>query len=1335
MLLRNNPSHSRQHGINVSADHLGVDGATENNFLAFDANGLPKDSGYTNTSFELSGAVATHEADTTSIHGIADTSDLALKSGNVNQFADITSAGADIEDAVSKKHIQNTDQYLDYGGANEIAVGEIVNKNTNRITYYVSPTGDDSNPGTNAEPFATIQHAINLVPDLLNFCFDIILKDGTYNENIVIDADSKNSSGFNWLGIWSDSWDASSCIIEADSGDVITIQRSSRVYFGAVGIRVKENDKACLKIHENGSVWVDECKLGDNGNTGTYGIHNRRTNELRITTSLLNLDANKVSIGIYVPDNGYNGEIILDSNATINVGDTVTSLGDNTVFLSDLRDAVTKKHDAVTVAGAPLTLSTQEITFNYDTNHFQLDGNNLKLKETYLTDITGESIENLSDVLFDSGTPADNNVLTYDAGSGKWKAEAPASGGLQNVVEDASPQLGGDLDGQDTYKIHNITELGIGCSNPSEIVEIYGGHTYGNNANVFLKTFDDTLNSSSSYLLGKSHNDTEGTKTTTVDTEHLGAVTFYGINTTPDWQVGARMFAKQDGNAGSYVPTNLFFETWSASAQNSNQLVLHNDGNVGIGTDSPLFLLHVGSGADSPIESPVLYIANDSNPVIDLRDCDGDVEVSIGAIGSAGIGRIGTDTAHSFQIRTSNANRIVIDKDGYVTLAVGMGGDLNCNSYEIDSVSGIGIGLVADTNAYLKISDKYIIGKTFTDEGINANIDALGAEGGEVKLLEGNYTIDGTITIDYNNTTLTGSGWGTYLNASADQSNNVINLNGKDYLTLRDLKVEGESGGGNITHLIYDNNSAVQYSLLDHLYLLNSDYYGIWFDVGGSTYSSVINSIIESSDNYGICLQVGDDTSLINNVFKDTTKASIYNEGSRQITALSRFYDTPESGIFNKGDYNISLGNCFSNCGQGIRSSGDYHLSGLNVGYLNRNVYYDFELSNKSVLIGNIAHSGSGKSEWATSITGSDSILIGLYSDLHDTAGIAIVNSEDQNNLILGNHLGNEAVKSFTNAGTNTHLLWNYLGTAGFTDTGINTVFANWNGSNGFHFYYEDSDNAGFTLLTLGRHHVTGNPDDNDYYDVIFNHENDNDEQEDFARIRLTALDVSDGTEKGRLTFSVADGVDGSMDDVLAIDKDSVKIGDGGITNYTEIKADGEINLHGTARVTKCITFSNDDLSKGGTAPTQVILGNYLGWSYDIGDDSVVTFYLPNDWASGTDVLMVIRWYIDEAYATGNGEVNWQIDWSATPADETEAVDAPTHSGSGTTGDQNIPATAKTLAQDTVVTVSGASLSAGDEIGFTLSRINIVDGNNPTADPVVTCVGIIYTADKLGTAT
>lgn len=46
----NYATHSQQHDINSTSDHNGVSGATENNIIAFDNNGLPKDSGVSTSS-------------------------------------------------------------------------------------------------------------------------------------------------------------------------------------------------------------------------------------------------------------------------------------------------------------------------------------------------------------------------------------------------------------------------------------------------------------------------------------------------------------------------------------------------------------------------------------------------------------------------------------------------------------------------------------------------------------------------------------------------------------------------------------------------------------------------------------------------------------------------------------------------------------------------------------------------------------------------------------------------------------------------------------------------------------------------------------------------------------------------------------------------------------------------------------------------------------------------------------------------------------------------------------------------------------------------------------
>ena len=78
-------------------------------------------------------------------------------------------------------------------------------------------------------------------------------------------------------------------------------------------------------------------------------------------------------------------------------------------------------------------------------------------------------------------------------------------------------------------------------------------------------------------------------------------------------------------------------------------------------------------------------------------------------------------------------------------------------------------------------------------------------------------------------------------------------------------------------------------------------------------------------------------------------------------------------------------------------------------------------------------------------------------------------------------------------------------------------------------------DDAGVNVDLITFDRTTDSPADDDSYDIIFNHENDADEQEDYAQITLIAQDVSNGWEGGALAFSVADGYDGSMDEAMRI--------------------------------------------------------------------------------------------------------------------------------------------------------------------------------------------------------
>lgn len=215
-------------------------------------------------------------------------------------------------------------------------------------------------------------------------------------------------------------------------------------------------------------------------------------------------------------------------------------------------------------------------------------------------------------------------------------------------------------------------------------------------------------------------------------------------------------------------------------------------------------------------------------------------------------------------------------------------------------------------------------------------------------------------------------------------------------------------------------------------------------------------------------------------------------------------------------------------------------------------------------------------------------------------------------------------------------------------------------------------------------------------------------------------------------------GTDGHLDLTadVSIDLNGVtNIGDGGTTNYASFASDGELTLHGTARVKKEFEIVAASLSPGASGATEVNVGNYHAWQFGIGDDVITSFEIPHDWDSSTNLEVIIYWAINEAYVTNSGEVQWRVQWSACPVGETEAINSPTHTGTIDYGDQDIPATAYYLTETSAGVISSASLTAGDLIGLTIDRVALDDGSNPSAEPLILHIEIHYTSDKLGEAT
>lgn len=277
------------------------------------------------------------------------------------------------------------------------------------------------------------------------------------------------------------------------------------------------------------------------------------------------------------------------------------------------------------------------------------------------------------------------------------------------------------------------------------------------------------------------------------------------------------------------------------------------------------------------------------------------------------------------------------------------------------------------TNQLKLQTDKFIVCDTYTDEGINACIDALGSEGGTVYLPEGTYTIDGVITIDYDYTILQGSGWGTYLNASAWSDNDVINLNGKDYCQIRNLRIEGQDGGGNANSLIWSGS--------------------------GADYAIIVNCNFTFADREGIYIEDSDYCIIKNNAFWYCDNNSINVDNCKNIIVEDNSSDLGFIGIWViNSEYAIISKNHLSNL-----SEADIYI----------------EISSYISLTDNICKSAAGYSDWGIYMENSDYCNItGNLCSTHDTSGITIDANSD-NNHVANNQLEGEAVAKIVDSGSN----------------------------------------------------------------------------------------------------------------------------------------------------------------------------------------------------------------------------------------------------------------------------------------------------------------------------
>lgn len=191
----------------------------------------------------------------------------------------------------------------------------------------------------------------------------------------------------------------------------------------------------------------------------------------------------------------------------------------------------------------------------------------------------------------------------------------------------------------------------------------------------------------------------------------------------------------------------------------------------------------------------------------------------------------------------------------------------------------------------------------------------------------------------------------------------------------------------------------------------------------------------------------------------------------------------------------------------------------------------------------------------------------------------------------------------------------------------------------------------------------------------------------------------------------------------------SFKAGDA--TNYTEVKTDGEINLHGTARVINHAVIHAGAFKLVGLKPAVVDNEGVfvtLDFVHTSETEAYAAQFIPFRWDSDTDVEIVIDWLCD-VDATG-GDVTWAIEYLARK--DNEEVGA-----AGTTITQSFTGAGAGLNQRSIFTTKllKANLQADDILGVRIYRDHDNAGDTLNETARFLALHFHFIRDKIGEAT
>jgi parallel beta-helix repeat protein len=128
-------------------------------------------------------------------------------------------------------------------------------------TFYVSPSGNDLNPGTTAQPWKTLQHAA----DLVNAGDTIIILSGNYTKGLKLTRSGEAGNTIKFIGE-----DVSNTVIDgsSDERDCFFVEEADYISFE--NITIKNAVRTGIRLSYSDHITIKNCKLADNSKWGIF---------------------------------------------------------------------------------------------------------------------------------------------------------------------------------------------------------------------------------------------------------------------------------------------------------------------------------------------------------------------------------------------------------------------------------------------------------------------------------------------------------------------------------------------------------------------------------------------------------------------------------------------------------------------------------------------------------------------------------------------------------------------------------------------------------------------------------------------------------------------------------------------------------------------------------------------------------------------------------------------------------------------------------------------------------------------------------------------------------